>query len=1226
MRLTKRLGLGTVLTVLTVAVLMGLVGSRPVKAVAGSWFSTANVQAVSGGSAFYFTDTGGKTVNVSIKDQNNKSVTVGFTINGNVAPQKNNTYIYTNSADFCQPADGSYPPGTYQKNSTIAVQITGNNPTTGKIVQTYINGFTQENVGVWPGQNQTNCGIVVGTGNNQQHYPVAIKQDSVSVKNSSQASGPGSNFTKSAVSNSVFKFVGNAGVIKMALPGSSGTDATFVDKQPYDKDFNYVSTSKVFCDGNGGLRTGQLNLTPTSTFDSIAIKAQTAFSYFNGSKCVSDPITISVNNPQDKLTGGITSTLAEEFAQWDTDSKGNAVIDILKCNTSDATCSTDFQMSVLQNAGNKTYVQNNSSQCGGYNVKLDSVNGYTGNFYQNGSSNCSQSNNRIVGITGTYNQAAAPATPADGGGTVSNQSCDTSTWSFGWLFCPILSGIDDVISNPHYGLDAVIQGQLNFNTNENLANSGVEPVWTAIRDISSIFLIIIMLVMVIAQALGGLGGLDAYTVRKVLPKIIIAVIAAQISWNLLIWVINVANDAGQGIADLMFFPFPGGASAMQLQNLIANLGAGAPAGITSAALFSGALVVILNPFGIAIFALAAIMAVITAVASLMIRTALIIGCVIFFPLFMMAWILPGTKKYWDMWKSNFSRLLIMFPLIMAMIAVGRIFAWIGGHNGSTGLFDVIAVLVGYFGPYFFIPKAFKWGGTLLTQANGAISGVTSKIGEGPKKILQERQKELAHQKQISAAMRLNELERGNAGFRKKFGSAIRGDKLRSGEWDPTYIGMPPGIGRKEMMRQRREKMAKFRAAVPRAEEEEIKDAFDKLTLQQATMTEDQRRDNYRRIINDGNSSSAEIQAALKQALSDRDYATVEDWVNANTNSEHGREQINTFRKLNAGELSVRVPHLLKGDLDIDPSSPNYGQHQGIMRAAGSNQQEVAQFHGRTVEAIISHLSQRAQAGDAAAGTALQGFLRTYAAATANPDVSGNINQDAANVVRRFVDEHQAVAYDPAGNPITYYRSRQGLGHVEQGPGMTYRDSLIHDPSFAQTVSTLTTNVQDGGVITPGSRSAPPPAADPTVIHLQHQTNYNVSLPPTAAITAPPAGAPPNPQREAYKASVISDESTAQTLAHSLAYDVDPAGRATHISALQELRTASVGNADRTAAYNSVITRIQQAYTQRVRDAAEHARANPPAGMTPDQAAAAASQAEQAAIAPQMQAFESMRII
>jgi hypothetical protein len=99
-----------------------------------------------------------------------------------------------------------------------------------------------------------------------------------------------------------------------------------------------------------------------------------------------------------------------------------------------------------------------------------------------------------------------------------------------------------------------------------------------------------------------------------------------------------------------------------------------------------------------------------------------------------------------------------------MIVIGRIFAWIvGGGNpnglatsvmvfgqhinyffalGTAGILDLMAIFIGYFGPFYFFPKALtSWGGSLMSQANKGIQqGVSPMKNIGNKEIggLKER--------------------------------------------------------------------------------------------------------------------------------------------------------------------------------------------------------------------------------------------------------------------------------------------------------------------------------------------------------------------------------------------------------------------------------------------------------------------------------------------------------
>jgi hypothetical protein len=311
-----------------------------------------------------------------------------------------------------------------------------------------------------------------------------------------------------------------------------------------------------------------------------------------------------------------------------------------------------------------------------------------------------------------------------------------------WLWCPLLRGIDSMFNTIYH----TIQGQLSICTGpvssttgdkedcNVLFTPGVEKSWTIFRDISTALLVIVMLIMVFGQAISA-GPFDAYTVRKMLPRLAAAAILIQISWFLLLFFVDLSNDLGNGIQSLMLVPF-GGAGKLAFDNQIANVGVGAGAvTLASAAVFTGAVLAFsgITIFGWLLIGASAILSVIVGLLVILFRQMLIIMAVMLAPIAFIAYILPGTERYWKLWKDNFIKLLTMFPLIMAMIAGGKIFAYVGSTSsgGSTSFLGLIVVLVGFVGPLWFLPKTFKWGGELFgALANGAWNG-TKRIRNYP---------------------------------------------------------------------------------------------------------------------------------------------------------------------------------------------------------------------------------------------------------------------------------------------------------------------------------------------------------------------------------------------------------------------------------------------------------------------------------------------------------------
>ena len=364
----------------------------------------------------------------------------------------------------------------------------------------------------------------------------------------------------------------------------------------------------------------------------------------------------------------------------------------------------------------------------------------------------------------------------------SNNSCESSytgaAHEFNWISCKILAGLDG-LTNTFLG---IVQNQLDVCTgtssttgntcSNNILTDKVKQAWRIFRVIATSILVIILLVMVISQAIGS-GPFDAYTLRKVLPRLVAIAIFMQISWYVFKFVIDVSNDVGVGIAQLMYFPF-GGAGKMSLDNLIGGVGVLAP-GFTITALFTGIVVGYiaggLTIFGVIFLGASAVISLIIGLLVLLFRQILIILLMIFVPIALVAWILPGTQRYWKLWQDNFMKILFMFPLITAMIAGGRIFAFVGATKGVLGLF---VVLLGFFGPLWFLPKTFKWGG----QAFGALStgtlAATRSMRGYPSKYALAGAKDTRAQRALARANRLATSEPGN---RRML------DRLLSGEFN-----------------------------------------------------------------------------------------------------------------------------------------------------------------------------------------------------------------------------------------------------------------------------------------------------------------------------------------------------------------------------------------------------------------------------------------------------------
>lgn len=273
--------------------------------------------------------------------------------------------------------------------------------------------------------------------------------------------------------------------------------------------------------------------------------------------------------------------------------------------------------------------------------------------------------------------ATAPApVPATGGGTgtapgpagtTPEKTCETGVGFLGFIMCPVINMIDGGMEL----IDKLILRMLEVE-GDIFDNPAMKNAWSNVRDLAYIITVPIMLVMVIGTAL-GFEFISAYTVKKSLPRLVLAVIFISLSYQICVFLINLSNSVGQGTLGFLTFPF--GSSINDFFKPQENLLSGIFLAFTGGPAAVVGLILLLWLFGGTILLFAAM-----GFLVLLLREMIIIFLVLLAPLAILAWVFPGNDKLWKTWWGLFSKLLIMYPLIMALIAAGRIFAFVIGAS------------------------------------------------------------------------------------------------------------------------------------------------------------------------------------------------------------------------------------------------------------------------------------------------------------------------------------------------------------------------------------------------------------------------------------------------------------------------------------------------------------------------------------------------------------------
>lgn len=295
--------------------------------------------------------------------------------------------------------------------------------------------------------------------------------------------------------------------------------------------------------------------------------------------------------------------------------------------------------------------------------------------------------------------------------------CDSlGGFSMRWIMCPVLTGATGIVD----ALDSLVEDQLHYDTaifdRNNDGGKGFYAAWNVFRNISLALVLIVGLVMVVSQGT-GMQIFDAYTVRKVMPRLLIAVVGITLSWPILQFVITLFNDLGHLVQDIILMPF---------QDVVKSTD---PEGLNKIKDYTGAVVLGTAILGVAtgvaayaiiagpgILALAGTVALALFVGWLVIaiRALIITTAVLFAPIAIACYILPNTKKVWDFWKNALFTALVIFPIIMFLLATGKALSFIA----PQGILKVIS----FAAPYFMLPFAFR-------LAGGLISTVASLAGD-----------------------------------------------------------------------------------------------------------------------------------------------------------------------------------------------------------------------------------------------------------------------------------------------------------------------------------------------------------------------------------------------------------------------------------------------------------------------------------------------------------------
>lgn len=423
------------------------------------------------------------------------------------------------------------------------------------------------------------------------------------------------------------------------------------------------------------------------------------------------------------------------------------------------------------NTGNKTGSGNTATYTAKFGVTWDSESPPPSGLQACSAVLNNKCSGKVTATPGSHTITITGSTshPGNGSGDSNNQSaspeCTTSNDPLSWIICPIFQGAADM---SEWILNTIITPFLLTSPIDTSASNPLYQVWSNFRIYGDIFLVIALLVLVFGQSIGG-GLVDAYTVKKALPRVLAAAILVNLSIYIVAFMIDVTNIIGKSIGDILVAPFKTAGAWHFTPNAAQGIGVLSvgiigyflarggifgflkalftpPEGANSrlaaarAAIGHGSFARDALEAGLLV-AIPMVLAILAVFVTLLIRKGLILFLVLISPVAFALYALPNTQQYFRKWWDLLLEALMVFPIIMIIFAMADILSItildansINPQNitttGATSAASILAIIVAIvlqFLPLFIIPFAFRMAGGVLGRMHEWVANTHGKV-------------------------------------------------------------------------------------------------------------------------------------------------------------------------------------------------------------------------------------------------------------------------------------------------------------------------------------------------------------------------------------------------------------------------------------------------------------------------------------------------------------------
>ena len=308
----------------------------------------------------------------------------------------------------------------------------------------------------------------------------------------------------------------------------------------------------------------------------------------------------------------------------------------------------------------------------------------------------------------------------------------------GWMVCGpslwIAKGVDTIYE---WLEDFLTVRELEINNR----TSSMHQAWNVMRGIANTAFIIAFLIIIYSQVASI--GVSNYGIKRLAPRLILAALFVNISFFICAAAIDISNIFGHALKQF----FDDLNSSLMSSSSANNEGIGSTESIVQAVLSGGTLLIggglavagsttaaapLVIPLLLTVF-----IALLVALVVFAVRQALIVILVIISPLAFVCYLLPGTEKWFEKWRSTFLTMLVFFPAFAVVFGGAQLAGMLITSNASTIVMAIIGWAV-QLAPLALAPLVMKLGGGVLNRVAGIVND--------PTKGIVDKSKQWAHNK------------------------------------------------------------------------------------------------------------------------------------------------------------------------------------------------------------------------------------------------------------------------------------------------------------------------------------------------------------------------------------------------------------------------------------------------------------------------------------------------